>query len=59
MSLAILAMVAAIALYVFVLVLMTDYKSTLDIVVLVVSGLVFHAASIYCLILLFPLKEIQ
>lgn len=59
MELAIFAIIAVIALNVFVSIFITDYKSTFDTVMLIASGLIFHAASIYCVILLFPLREIQ
>ncbi len=44
------AIIAIIALIVFIFVALCEYKSTADQFVLIVSGLVFHATSIYCII---------
>jgi len=41
------AIIAIIALIVFVFVALCEYKSTADVIVMIVSGLIFQAASLY------------
>ena len=57
MDILICIVITIIALYVFVLILLTDYKSTFDIAMLIVSGLIFYATSIYSAIVLLGLIQ--
>ena len=57
MDILICTVITIIALYVFVLILLTDYKSTFDIAMLIISGLIFYATSIYSAIVLLGLIQ--